>query len=113
MTHVSDIKLIRTDTTLDLSQKAEKGMPSTGPGSPFYTKAALPSPLCGVDVGLPRPAELRARNPTSEANRRKAPFIMGPPPSSVDLGNTADFGPCPSSYKDSLKEATPVSNLSS
>ena len=27
MTPVSDIKLIRTDTTLDLSQKAEKGMP--------------------------------------------------------------------------------------
>ena len=26
MTPVSDIKLIRTDTTLDLSQKAEKGM---------------------------------------------------------------------------------------
>ncbi|GKV10157.1 hypothetical protein SLEP1_g21564 [Rubroshorea leprosula] len=25
LTHVSDIKLIRTDTTLDLSQKAEKG----------------------------------------------------------------------------------------
>ncbi|TYI92446.1 hypothetical protein E1A91_D02G071300v1 [Gossypium mustelinum] len=25
--HVSDLKLIRTDTTLDLSQKAEKGMP--------------------------------------------------------------------------------------
>ena len=25
MNHVSDIKLIRTDTTLDLSQKAEKG----------------------------------------------------------------------------------------
>ncbi|KAK7329610.1 hypothetical protein VNO77_23780 [Canavalia gladiata] len=29
MAHVSDIKLIRTDTTLDLSQKAEKGMLST------------------------------------------------------------------------------------
>ncbi|KAG4382184.1 hypothetical protein GLYMA_14G025150v4 [Glycine max] len=28
MTHVSDIKLIRTDTTLDLSQKAEKGCDS-------------------------------------------------------------------------------------
>ncbi|TYI92417.1 hypothetical protein E1A91_D02G069200v1 [Gossypium mustelinum] len=28
MDHVSDIKLIRTDTTLDLSQKAEKGMVS-------------------------------------------------------------------------------------
>ncbi|ESR40274.1 hypothetical protein CICLE_v10027385mg, partial [Citrus x clementina] len=26
MIHISDIKLIRTDTTLDLSQKAEKGM---------------------------------------------------------------------------------------
>ncbi|CAA7389773.1 unnamed protein product [Spirodela intermedia] len=29
MAHVSDIKLIRTDTTLDLSQKAEKGMSSS------------------------------------------------------------------------------------
>jgi hypothetical protein len=28
MAHISDIKLIRTDTTLDLSQKAEKGMSS-------------------------------------------------------------------------------------
>jgi len=26
MVHISDIKLIRTDTTLDLSQKIEKGM---------------------------------------------------------------------------------------
>mgnify|MGYP003703408307 CR=1 FL=1 len=26
MAHISDIKLIITDTTLDLSQKAEKGM---------------------------------------------------------------------------------------
>jgi hypothetical protein len=33
MNLVSDIKLIRTDTTLDLSQKAEKGMlfPSISP----------------------------------------------------------------------------------
>ncbi|KAG2606666.1 hypothetical protein PVAP13_4NG211688 [Panicum virgatum] len=30
MVHISDIKLIRTDTTLDLSQKAEKGMSYTG-----------------------------------------------------------------------------------
>nr|TKW25515.1 hypothetical protein SEVIR_3G124300v2 [Setaria viridis] len=30
MTHISDIKLIRTDTTLDLSQKAEKGMSCEG-----------------------------------------------------------------------------------
>jgi len=26
MVYISDIKLIKTDTTLDLSQKAEKGM---------------------------------------------------------------------------------------
>ncbi|KAF8648302.1 hypothetical protein HU200_064882 [Digitaria exilis] len=30
MAHISDIKLIRTDTTLDLSQKAEKGMSCFG-----------------------------------------------------------------------------------
>ena len=30
MVHISDIKLIRTDTTLDLSQKAEKGMSWAG-----------------------------------------------------------------------------------
>ncbi|ESW26463.1 hypothetical protein PHAVU_003G121800 [Phaseolus vulgaris] len=31
-----DIKLIRTDTTLDLSQKAEKGMSIQFQSSPFY-----------------------------------------------------------------------------
>ncbi|XP_038979862.1 uncharacterized protein LOC103703595 [Phoenix dactylifera] len=36
MAHVSDIKLIRTDTTLDLSQKAEKGMLETVPFAFFY-----------------------------------------------------------------------------
>ncbi|CAJ1933516.1 unnamed protein product, partial [Sphenostylis stenocarpa] len=30
MAHISDIKLIRTDTTLDLSQKAEKDMKDFG-----------------------------------------------------------------------------------
>jgi len=35
MAHISDIKLIRTDTTLDLSQKAEKGMNWTM-GSAFF-----------------------------------------------------------------------------
>ena len=37
MAHVSDIKLIRTDTTLDLSQKAEKGMISTVIEGFFYS----------------------------------------------------------------------------
>ena len=37
MSHVSDLKLIRTHTTLDLSQKAEKGMPFNVSSSSFYT----------------------------------------------------------------------------
>ena len=36
MVHISDIKLIRIDTTLDLSQKAEKGMSFSYTGSCFY-----------------------------------------------------------------------------
>jgi hypothetical protein len=42
MSLVSDIKLIRTDTTLDLSQKAEKGMPL--PCYPFLS-CISPKPL--------------------------------------------------------------------
>ncbi|KAJ6944129.1 hypothetical protein NC652_009997 [Populus alba x Populus x berolinensis] len=38
MAHVSDIKLIRTDTTLDLSQKAEKGMISSLFSFRLYTR---------------------------------------------------------------------------
>ncbi|KAF1882010.1 hypothetical protein Lal_00038653 [Lupinus albus] len=41
MTHISDIKLIRTDTTLDLSQKAEKGMSYSTIGLPFYTESSI------------------------------------------------------------------------
>ncbi|CAN1297279.1 Serine/threonine-protein kinase ZRK7, partial [Linum perenne] len=37
LAHISDIKLIRTDTTLDLSQKAEKGMLITFNELLFYT----------------------------------------------------------------------------
>ena len=40
MTHISDIKLIRTDTTLDLSQKAEKGMLCSAPHFSFYFPAS-------------------------------------------------------------------------
>ncbi|KAL1074191.1 hypothetical protein V6Z11_D11G272900 [Gossypium hirsutum] len=38
LVHVSDIKLIRTDTTLDLSQKAEKGMLVPSQARSFYKK---------------------------------------------------------------------------
>ncbi|KAK4587358.1 hypothetical protein RGQ29_024174 [Quercus rubra] len=43
MAHISDIKLIRTDTTLDLSQKAEKGMSLLLKCALFYSKTALSS----------------------------------------------------------------------
>jgi hypothetical protein len=39
--HVSDIKLIRTDTTLDLSQKAEKGMLDPLLGFALYSSVSL------------------------------------------------------------------------
>ncbi|KAB2599402.1 hypothetical protein D8674_009673, partial [Pyrus ussuriensis x Pyrus communis] len=48
LVHVSDIKLIRTDTTLDLSQKAEKGMIGSTLGCSFYR------PVCLLN-SLPRP----------------------------------------------------------
>ncbi len=41
MSLVSDIKLIRTDTTLDLSQKAEKGMKQICTPGAFYTPPVL------------------------------------------------------------------------
>ncbi|TYJ25092.1 hypothetical protein E1A91_A07G025600v1 [Gossypium mustelinum] len=45
MAHVSDIKLIRTDTTLDLSQKAEKGMICSDKAR-FIYRLLLPSSVC-------------------------------------------------------------------
>ncbi|CDO98762.1 unnamed protein product [Coffea canephora] len=51
MAHVSDIKLIRTDTTLDLSQKAEKGMLVTRLARCFYTSPSSRDALCCSDVG--------------------------------------------------------------
>jgi hypothetical protein len=41
MSLVSDIKLIRTDTTLDLSQKAEKGMLLSLPPPVIYSPSLL------------------------------------------------------------------------
>ncbi|KAG4165934.1 hypothetical protein ERO13_A13G101505v2 [Gossypium hirsutum] len=49
--HVSDIKLIRTDTTLDLSQKAVKGMPCIVQARFFYScfsRRRFVSSGCGI-----------------------------------------------------------------
>ncbi|KAJ6302914.1 hypothetical protein OIU77_016911 [Salix suchowensis] len=54
MAHVSDIKLIRTDTTLDLSQKAEKGMSVPALRFAFYSlcpHAYIHFLLCGISEG--------------------------------------------------------------
>ncbi|PKA58432.1 hypothetical protein AXF42_Ash013938 [Apostasia shenzhenica] len=53
MAHVSDIKLIRTDTTLDLSQKAEKGMSLLTASSAIYNEFGFSSfrrNRCGTKV---------------------------------------------------------------
>ena len=55
MAHISDIKLIRTDTTLDLSQKAEKGMLCTTFGPFFIRGSSAPhivNSRCGIN-GIP------------------------------------------------------------
>jgi hypothetical protein len=54
MTLVSDIKLIRTDTTLDLSQKAEKGIP------------LISNPALLILPRPPPPSHPYGTNPTSE-----------------------------------------------
>ena len=52
MDHISDIKLIRTDTTLDLSQKAEKGMICLVAGFIIYTTYHAFHVYSVSDVGL-------------------------------------------------------------
>ena len=50
--HVSDIKLIRTDTTLDLSQKAEKGMNSPVLLLPYLYAGREQASICGISPSL-------------------------------------------------------------
>ncbi|KAG0531263.1 hypothetical protein BDA96_04G008300 [Sorghum bicolor] len=69
MVHISDIKLIRTDTTLDLSQKAEKG-PLLG--LPQRSPSLARSPPAGV----PRPPFRRGGWPA--AISRRQPLAVEP-----------------------------------
>lgn len=52
MGRISDIKLIRTDTTLDLSQKAEKGMRISGAILRFLYGLSWAGLLQVIDVGI-------------------------------------------------------------
>ncbi|RDX78474.1 hypothetical protein CR513_41250, partial [Mucuna pruriens] len=75
MTHISDIKLIRTDTTLDLSQKAEKGMscndvksalPQREPFQKFSKAGAKPRPKRGFGNSF-QPAIDAPRHPQTKS----------------------------------------------
>ncbi|KAJ0075292.1 hypothetical protein Patl1_34136 [Pistacia atlantica] len=57
MSHVSDIKLIRTDTTLDLSQKAEKGMLCSVAQLFFYSSTLHCLFSCFINVGETTPLQ--------------------------------------------------------
>ncbi|KAL4193510.1 hypothetical protein AMTRI_Chr06g177100 [Amborella trichopoda] len=64
MDHVSDIKLIRTDTTLDLSQKAEKGMLCNVFDVCLYSPcvpSTSPNLRCGIRIIRPTPISLCER----------------------------------------------------
>ena len=71
LAHVSDIKLIRTDTTLDLSQKAEKGMNITVPmGLILYGSSSCVF-VFSFDVVHTKPANIKdVRGPTIDERAR-------------------------------------------
>jgi len=63
MGHISDIKLIRTDTTLDLSQKAEKGMLCLM--SPFFFYKPVFTSSCSFPFGVGQQKTKHVRSCTS------------------------------------------------
>ena len=77
MAHISDIKLIRTDTTLYLSQKAEKGMScSAAQGSPLIAFLWLRSSKAS-EVGLTELRSAQARCAFFSTRRRCYPGSGG------------------------------------
>ncbi|KAM7519575.1 hypothetical protein LguiB_018537 [Lonicera macranthoides] len=78
MAHISDIKLIRTDTTLDLSQKAEKGMLFNVSSSSFYRGIGQHSFLshrCGAARTQAPSATNYDVGSTTWVDLRRAPFL--------------------------------------
>ncbi|KAJ6777587.1 VACUOLAR ATP SYNTHASE CATALYTIC SUBUNIT-RELATED / V-ATPASE-RELATED / VACUOLAR PROTON PUMP-RELATED [Salix koriyanagi] len=82
MAHVSDIKLIRTDTTLDLSQKAEKGMSVPASRFAFYSlcpHAYIHFLRCGISEGQqqsPPAAHQDARTVFSDQKQEGVGFAL-------------------------------------
>ncbi|TMW80551.1 hypothetical protein EJD97_018484 [Solanum chilense] len=75
MAHISDIKLIRTDTTLDLSQKAEKGMPN-------YVTDSDDSSIVWLEeisfLGLAIVITIKFIRASDARNREYAPIYLSP-----------------------------------
>ncbi|KAJ6777588.1 VACUOLAR ATP SYNTHASE CATALYTIC SUBUNIT-RELATED / V-ATPASE-RELATED / VACUOLAR PROTON PUMP-LIKE PROTEIN [Salix koriyanagi] len=83
MAHVSDIKLIRTDTTLDLSQKAEKGMSVPASRFAFYSlcpHAYIHFLRCGISEGQqqsPANRSSRCENGFLRSKARRCGLCLG------------------------------------
>ncbi|KAJ6315540.1 hypothetical protein OIU78_018922 [Salix suchowensis] len=83
MAHVSDIKLIRTDTTLDLSQKAEKGMSVPASRFAFYSlcpHAYIHFLRCGISKGQqqsPACRSSRCENGFLRSKARRCGLCLG------------------------------------
>ena len=73
MRHVPEIKLIRTDTTLDLSQKAEKVCLGFGAGSHFKTAEAQFRSGRGAPQYLARENRAHVRFPGSGSQKQTGP----------------------------------------
>ncbi|CAL9115829.1 unnamed protein product [Musa acuminata var. zebrina] len=88
MTHVSDIKLIRTDTTLDLSQKAEKGTPATRDAEDcLYLVSELESIglyCCLAFFGVRQARAVVQRMGDARGPRQQA-TVVGSPPQEINL----------------------------
>ena len=93
MNHVQVIKLVRTDTTLDLSQKAEKGMPKPpDPGiyqSPQGVRTRPPELWVAARTAAPELSNSVFRSvvaaaATQETRRDRSTLALAPSPRSRD-----------------------------
>ncbi|KAG8375555.1 hypothetical protein BUALT_Bualt10G0112200 [Buddleja alternifolia] len=84
MAYISDIKLIRTDTTLDLSQKAEKGMLNSIVDLSIYTCSVLVLSFA-FDVGLKFWFRLECYAKAMLEKPQQQATVMGSPPIKINL----------------------------
>ncbi|TMW98785.1 hypothetical protein EJD97_003481 [Solanum chilense] len=74
MAHIADIKLIRTDTTLDLSQKAEKGMPYSADSDDSSIVWLEEIPVLGLAIVI----TIKFMRAIDARDREYAPIYLSP-----------------------------------